>query len=157
MQHKDHPAGQTNGASVIERPPALSGQLRRGRRMANASRVPEMQLRRVLVLAERFQALCTLKSDPARLIELLRSLIACSREIFVGDARDRAGGRETYPPTADQMRCLVDLELLMQGLVHGTPQASRGLAHAMDALLIQCVVFEAAVGHPALDVPLPVE
>jgi hypothetical protein len=116
-----------------------------------------MQLRRILVLAERFQALCALKSDPARLIDLLRSLIACSREIFEGDAHKHAVGRELCPPTADQTRCLVDLELLMQGLVHGTPQASRGLAHAMDALLIQCVVFESAGRHEVIDGPLPVE
>lgn len=158
MQHKDHSAGRTNGSSMIEFGPTLAAHGRRGRRrMATASRVPEMQLRRILVLAERFQSLCALKSDPARLIDLLRSLIACSREVFVGDARERAAGGELCPPTADQARCLVDLELLVQGLVHGTPQASRGLAHAMDALLIQCVVFEAAARHDVIEGTLPVE
>jgi hypothetical protein len=30
-------------------------------------------------------------------------------------------------------------------MLHSSPDASRGLAHAMDALLIQCVLLDAAM------------
>jgi hypothetical protein len=108
-----------------------------------AAQVPAMQVRRIIVLAERFQELCRLRTDPMRLIDLLRSLIVCTREAFVGGMPGRRGGRRTGLPSADQVKCVDDLELLMHGLIRGLPGASRGLAHAMDALLIQCVIFEA--------------
>ena len=119
--------------------------------------VPEMQVRRILVLATRFQSLCALKSDPARLVDLLRSLIACSREAFMAESFVAGDAHRKRRPTPDQVKCVEDLELLLQGLVRGALEASRGLAHAMDALLIQCVVFDSAAREVARDAPVAQE
>ncbi len=147
-ERKAHPPPPVDGERVAGR--ATPG--RRGRPRLNvASRLPAMQVRRIIVLAERFQELCALRSDPMRLIDLLRSLVACSRDAFMGElltAVDASGKRR---PSPDQAKCVEDLELLMQGLIRGAPGASRGLAHAMDALLIQCVLFEAAASDAARD------
>ena len=100
-------------------------------------------MRRILVLVRRFQALCALRSDPQRLAELLRTVIACCRETFDAGTGRRAPGRAKGGPSEEQARCVKELEVLLQGLKGGSPEASSGLAHAMDALLIQCVVFDA--------------
>jgi hypothetical protein len=145
MQTKEGPSLLTPAAVETGRAaaPALGG--RRARLpMGLAGQIPAMQVRRIIVLAERFQELCRLRTDPVRLVELLRSLIVCTREAFVGGTPGRRGRRGTGFPSVDQLRCLDDLELLLQGLMRGAPSASRGLAHAMDSLLIQCVIFEAA-------------
>ncbi len=138
MQPKDRARESIARPVEIEHGSKPAGGWHALRRRANASKVPGMQVRRILVLAERFRALCALKSDPVLLADLLRGLIACSRETFGTEA---AG--ELDEQRAEQIKCLHDLELLVQGLVRGAPESSRGLAHAMDALLIQCVVFQA--------------
>ena len=123
------------------------------RAVASPARDPSsaggVQLRRILVLAERFKALCSLRSDPRRLIDLLGSLIASARGSFTAIAEARGPGQRTTTLTSDQARCLKDLEALMRGLMLGAPEASRGLAHAMDALLIQCVLLEEAEARNA--------
>jgi len=144
MQTKDPTTARTHGLADPER--GVSHAERRVRprpRMNIAAQIPAMQVRRIIVLAERFQELCRLRTDPLRLIDLLRSLIICSREAFLGGLQGPRGVRRTGRASADQVRCLEDLELLLQGLMRGAPGASRGLGHAMDALLIQCVIFEA--------------
>ncbi len=114
-----------------------------------------IQLRRILVLAERFNALCSLRSDPRRLIDLLGSLIASARGSFAAIAEARSPGQRTATLTNDQARCLKDLEALMRGLMLGAPEASRGLGHAMDALLIQCVLLEEAEARSAAPSAVP--
>jgi hypothetical protein len=104
-------------------------------------------VRRILVLAERFKSLCALKSDPLRLVDLLGSVIASSRESFGLAAGHRPGAPHAAELSTDQSRCLKDLEILRHGLMLGAPEASRGLGHAMDALLIQCVLLEDASGR----------
>jgi len=130
---------------------------RRRPRMNVASRLPAMQVRRIIVLAERFQELCALRADPMRLVDLLRSLIACSREAFMAESVVAGDAHRKRRPTPDQVKCVEDLELLLQGLVRGALEASRGLAHAMDALLIQCVVFDSAAREVARDAPVAQE
>ena len=144
MQQKDRASAVITRPVEIEHGSTSAGGWHARRRRGSASKVPRVQVRRILVLAERFRALCALKSDPALLADLLRGLIACSRETFGTEA---AGALEGQRP--DQVKCLHDLELLVQGLVRGAPEASRGLAHALDALLIQCVVFEAGASDAA--------
>lgn len=143
--HSKVRSSQRMPASIVTgRAAAPAGGGRRaGPPMNVATQVPALQVRRIIVLAERFQELSRLRTDPMRLIDLLRNLIVCTREAFVGGMPGRSGGRRTGVPSADQARCLDDLELLMNGLMRGLPGASRGLGHAMDALLIQCVIFEA--------------
>jgi hypothetical protein len=101
-------------------------------------------VRRIIVLAERFKSLCVLKSDPLRLVDLLASVIASSRECFAVAATGRVDAPHGPELASEQARCLKDLEILMHGLMLGAPEASRGLGHAMDALLIQCVLLEYA-------------
>jgi hypothetical protein len=126
----------------------------RRNRMAVASAAPGMRMRRVLVLVKRFQALCALQSDAPILVDLLHCLIVCSRETFTVDVRGGAVGHRQCGPSADQIKCLDELESLMQRMIRGAPQVPRGLAHSLDELLIQCVVFEARDGL-ALDPAWP--
>ena len=128
-------------AGVAERPAASPAR--------DSSSAGGVQLRRILVLAERFKALCSLRSDPRRLIDLLGSLIASARGSFIAIAEARNPGQRAATLTGDQARCLKDLEGLMRGLMLGAPEASRGLGHAMDALLIQCVLLEEAEARNA--------
>ena len=100
------------------------------------------KVQRMLVLAERFRSLAALKSDPGRLIELLRNIVTLARDVFgAGLATDRAARTVAQMPP-DQQQCLRELERVLQGLAHGTPDAWRGLGHAMDGLLIQCLLFD---------------
>jgi len=152
MQPHDRNAQPVSLLVEGDRAVSGAGAGRRARpRMNVAARLPAMQVRRIIVLAERFQELCALRSDPMRLIDLLRSLVACSREAFMGESFVAGDAHRKIRPSPDQVKCVEDLELLMQGLIRGAPGASRGLAHAMDALLMECVVFEAVAREAARD------
>jgi hypothetical protein len=153
MQSKNH--GPFQGS------PPCSGQVPSPPRTIGGSRPPTAglaqdsgkQVRRILVLANRFNSLCGLKSDPGRLVELLQSVIACCRGSFSAEARSWPEALDRDNPGGEQARCLDDLETLMLGLMRGAPEASRGLGHAMDALLIQCVVLDAAASRGAEQAP----
>jgi len=106
---------------------------------------PAARVQRMLVLAERFRSLAVLRSDPGRLVDLLRSIIAVARETF----GTGLSARTAVQMEPDQVRCLRDLERLLQGLAHGAPDAWRGLGHAMDGLLIQCLLFDASDSETA--------
>jgi len=148
MQHKQHPADSASRPPEHDRgPPAPGATGRAHHRPHFGSKPPALQIRRILVLANRFQAMCALKSDPQRLVDLLRTLLSCCRETFGGETGRRSKGPATGRPSAEQAQCMKDLEVLLQGLIRGYPEASRGLAHAMDGLLIQCVVFDATAGQ----------
>ena len=122
------------------------GERQRGRRTRNRADLlsdsPAAKIQRMLVLAERFRALATLKSDPARLADVLRNIIPLVRETFGSDPSLDWTARMVVQMAPDQQRCLRDLERLLQGLAYGSPDAWRGLGHAMDALLIQCLLFD---------------
>ena len=104
---------------------------------------PSARVQRILVLADRFRAVAVLKADPVRLVDLLRSIISLSRETFGTEFSRERGVRTAIQMRPDQLRCVRDLERLLQGLAYGSPEAWRGLGHAMDGLLIQCLLFEA--------------
>ena len=103
---------------------------------------PAARIQRLLVLADRFRSLAVLKSDPVRLVDLLRSIISLARETFATDFARDWDARAVIHVASDQVQCVRDLERLLQGLAHGSPEARRSLAHAMDALLIQCMLFD---------------
>ena len=156
MQNEDDPPGRPapaptgRGLAGIRDDDAPAHERRRGRPRPSAVR-----LRRTLVLAERFNSLCALKSDPRQLIDLLGSVIVNARDSFAAVAGARHESLATEAPTNDQARCLQDLESLLRGLSQGAPEASRGLRHAMDALLIQCVLIEEPAGGALLPENLP--
>ena len=103
---------------------------------------PSARVQRMLVLADRFRAVAVLKADPVRLVDLLRSIITLARETFGSEFPSDRGVRRSTKMRPDQLRCVRDLELLLQDLAYGSPEAWRGLGHAMDGLLIQCLLFE---------------
>jgi hypothetical protein len=112
------------------------------------------KVQRMLVLAERFRALVSMRSDPARLVDLLRGIIALARDTFGTEVSLDWAARTVVQMAPDQQQCLRDLERLLQGLVHGSPDAWRGLGHAMDGLLIQCLLFDvSADDEPVLSSP----
>jgi hypothetical protein len=100
------------------------------------------KVQRMLVLAERFRALVSMKSDATRLVDLLRNIITQARNTFGTELSFDWAARTVVQMAPDQQQCLRDLERLLQGLAHGSPDAWRGLDHAMDGLLIQCMLFE---------------
>jgi hypothetical protein len=103
----------------------------------------------MLVLAERFRALVALKTDPSRLVDLLRHIISMARETFGTDPSLDWAARAVLRMAPEQQHCVRDLERVLQGLVHGAPEAWRDLGHAMDALLIQCMLFETPASQEA--------
>jgi hypothetical protein len=105
---------------------------------------PTAKVQRMLVLAERFRALVILRSDPVRLVDLLRHIISLARETFGTDPSLDRAARTVMRMAPDQQHCVRDLERVLLGLAHGAPEAWRDLGHAMDALLIQCMLFEAS-------------
>ena len=113
---------------------------------------PAARVQRLLVLADRFRAMSRLRSDPAGLADLLRKIIALTRNVLGVDVVRDWNARAGIQMRPDQAQCVRDLERLLQGLSRGSPEASRGLAHAMDALLIQCFLLESpprAAARPA--------
>lgn len=141
---KDPPSDGGAHASAIDVGASLMAAGRSSRRrLVLASDAPAMQVRRILVLVARFQALCALKSDPARLCDLLRRLIACARETFIGEVTMPGAAGRGGRASPEQLQCLDDLELLMHAMIRHVPGASRELSHALDGLVVQCVLFEA--------------
>jgi hypothetical protein len=127
-----------------------AGAERRARQRADLlSDSPAAKVQRMLVLAERFRALVALKSDPLRLVDLLRHIISLARETFGTDPSLDWAARTVLRMVPEQKHCVRDLEHVLQRLVHGAPDAWRDLGHAMDALLIQCMLFEAPTGQEA--------
>ena len=135
-------------AAAPEVAPMPRGSRRPRKRLDLVSDSPAARVQRMLVLVERFRALSVLRSDPVRLVDLLRGIVSLARETFgTGLSRDWTA-RTVVQMTPEQQRCLRDLERLLQGLAYGSPDAWRGLGHAMDALLIQCLLFEAPADPP---------
>jgi hypothetical protein len=140
-------AANAADASGAVRRPRLA---RRARQRADLlSDSPSAKVQRMLVLAERFRALASLRADPARLIDILRSIGLLARETFGTGVSLDWSARTVVHMAPEQQRCVGDLERLMQGLAYGSPEAWSGLGHAMDALLIQCMLFEAPAGDAA--------
>jgi hypothetical protein len=110
---------------------------------------PLARIQCLLVLAERFRSLAVPSADPARLVDLLRNIISLTRNVFGDDFSSDWNVRAVVRLTPDQLRCVRDLERLLQGLAHDSPEARRGLNHAMDALLIQCLLLDASSGGVA--------
>ena len=127
----------------------------RGRPRADlVSNSPAARIQRMLVLAERFRSLALLRSDPGRLVDVLRNIISLAHQTFDMGA---SSGRTTPPVVRmapDQVYCLRELERLLQGLAHGSPVASRNLGHAMDGLLIQCMLLD-STGSQATELANP--
>lgn len=124
-----------------------AGNGRRARvRLDLTSDSPEARIQCLLVLADRFRSLAVPSSDPLRLVDLLRNIIALTRHVFGDDFSSNWSARAVVRLTPDQLRCVRDLERLLQGLACDSPEAWRGLNHAMDALLIQCLLLDAASG-----------
>jgi hypothetical protein len=115
--------------------------------MTMDSRTAKVQ--RLLVFADRFRVMSQLRSDPAALADLLRHIIGLCHDVLgVNMARDW-NARAGIQMGPDQAQCVRDLERLLQGLSRGVPESLRGLAHAMDALLIQCLLLESPPGDAA--------
>jgi len=101
-------------------------------------------LLRILVLIERFNELALPSTDPERLIEPLRGLIAVALQAFE---------EGPHGMNSDQRRCIRDLELFLQGLARRGHSTSRELAHAMDSLLVQCVQLDALASNSRRTTP----
>lgn len=139
--------GQAETADATS-PPLAPETIRRRRRRTGASLIqesPAARLRRILVLVERFNAMASPGTDPARLIESLRNIIALACEAFEGDPAASVGGRRVKAMSAEQRQCILTLEKLSRGLPLGLPEAWRELDHAMDPLLVECVLLDAAL------------
>jgi hypothetical protein len=140
-KHLD-PEVSAQSLATVPAPDAVRVHPHRRPSSAHRSRDHGAPVRRIIVHAERFKSVCELKSDPLHLVDLLGSVISNSRECFAVAVAGRSDASRSAGLTSDQARCLKDLEILMHGLMLGAPEASRGLDHAMDALLIQCVLLE---------------
>ncbi|MGN6525767.1 MAG: hypothetical protein ACTHL8_05215 [Burkholderiaceae bacterium] len=146
MEAKQRPAPPVGNPTEIRRLRRSVGMRRlQPSLMDSTASEAALQLRRVLVLVDEFHSLCAQKPNLPRLAEFLKIVIARARDAFGATSGRGRDGFAAGALTADQARCLSDLELLQQGMLHSSPEASRGLAHAMDALLIQCVLLDAAV------------
>jgi hypothetical protein len=137
-------SGEQAAASAVspEAAPQPRGGRRARKRLDLISDSPAARVQRMLVLVERFRALSVLRSDPVRLVDLLRGIISIARETFGTELSRDWTARTVVQMAPDQQRCLRDLERLLQGLAYGSPDAWRGLGHAMDALLIQCLLLQ---------------
>ncbi len=131
-------------SSPSEAPRLRVGDRHSPQRVDLVSDSPAARVQRLLVLAERFRSLVVLRSDSLPLVELLRRIISLARETFGTRLPRDWAARTAVQMEPDQVHCLRDLERLLQGLAHGSPDAWRGLGHAMDALLIQCLLFDTA-------------
>jgi hypothetical protein len=143
-------AGSVTPAHDMQAVPTGAGNRRRVRaRLDLTSDSPAARIQRLLVLADRFRSSAVPSSDPIRLADLLRNIISLTRNVFGDDFSSAWNARAVVRLTPDQLRCVRDLERLLQGLAHDSPEARRGLNHAMDALLIQCVLLHASAGEEA--------
>jgi len=121
-----------------------------GRRVGAHARISKealLHLHRTLMLVHRFRALCTLRAEANEIADLLQTLITTWRDAFhVVDQLYPASQDDIAGDISDERAaCLHELESLLRGLRLGTPAASRDLNHALDGLLVQCVVFEGIV------------
>lgn len=147
-QHRCHDVEPSTVSSEPgEAPRPGSGDRQAPQRVDLVSDSPAARIQRLLVLAGRFRSSVALRSDPARQVDLLRRIISLARETFGTRLPRDWAARTTVQMAPDQLQCLRDLERLLQGLAHGSPDAWRGLGHAMDALLIQCLLFDTAASE----------
>lgn len=103
-----------------------------------------VHVHRMLLLARRFHALCELRPDPRDMAETLQRVIAtwCDGSRLAGSLcpAEWAG---IACMLDERARCLRDLETLLDALERGEPDLSGGLRHALDGVLVQCVVLDA--------------
>ncbi len=104
-----------------------------------------LHLRHTLVLIDRFRLLCVLRSDAGDLADVLQLLIATWCEGFkIFDAlHSLESGIEPSRFGRDRAECLQELEMLLLGFRQRAPAAVRGVEHALDTLVVQCVLCEA--------------
>lgn len=110
-----------------------------------------LHLRHTLVLVNRFRVLCALRSDAGTFADVLQLLIAtwCDGFKVVDALHSLESGVELARFRHERDACLRDLDVLLFGFRQGAPAAARGVEHALDALVVQCVLCE-AIANTAL-------
>jgi hypothetical protein len=103
-----------------------------------------MQTRQVLFLIDKFRFHCERRATTKELAEVVQAVIAGGRAGF----RRAVGGRARNARLgADGSRCLGELEDLLRTLHAGNRPSVQELAHAMDSLLVACVIWDTAASE----------
>jgi hypothetical protein len=92
----------------------------------------------VFGLIDRFLRLSRLESERHRLDGLVQQLVVELKACFVLAAK--GAGTDRLRPGHQQ--CLLDLDELLQTLRLQIPMSTRELAHALDDVVIQCLVLD---------------
>lgn len=121
----------------------------RPRRARNAflAEAPATRIRRILMLADHFRTVAAPGLDPARQLELLRTLLPLAREMLGDEAARGADWLREARLVAERTRCARDLERLMHALAAGRSTSREELCHAMDALIMQCMLVDEGVAQ----------
>lgn len=101
----------------------------------------DMHLRRLFLRIDRYLLLSRIDSELHRLESLVQSMLIDAQECFALAARLDAAA-DAPLPSPDQQDCIVELQVFMRELQSGRPLPPIDVLHALDGLLVQCVVLD---------------
>jgi hypothetical protein len=99
----------------------------------------QVLLRHIIMLIEEFQFLSKSSSESGRLANLVELMVKNAQDCFAAAALLHA---EDLAARVDRERCLRELQALQHDLRARRRPPERELAHATDALLVQCVLLD---------------
>jgi hypothetical protein len=105
-----------------------------------------IRLRRVLLLIDQYFWFVQIESERYRLDSLVRDLIVDARDCFTNAAMLRTGNPDMSP---DHERCVAELEGFLEELRCDRPPSHTGVMHAVDGLVVECVLLGLGDGDDA--------
>jgi len=111
-----------------------------------------LRVRHAMYCVEEFRVQCALRAQPHRLVEALGAVLDSGRAAFgaAGVLRALRSAPTHRADAIEEEACLHELEQLAVALRTGCAPPRHELAHAMDALIIRCILLDAGVRDPAL-------